>query len=451
MPVLGDYSRLPRLPDAALAHIPGEIGWPLIGHTREFLADPLAYARRMHQTYGPVSRSRFLFEVRLNLTSAEALEWVLLDRQGEFSAYAGWEPVLGWLFPRGLMLRDGEDHRLHRRLMQPAFRREALATYLERMNPRIDAAVREWQQRGALRFYPAIKQLTLEIAAEVFLGLSLRAEIDAVNRAFTDLVEASSAILRLPLPGLLWQRGRAGRERLVRLLAARLPERRAQPGSDLFSQLCSATDEQGQRYADDEVIDHLIFVMMAAHDTTTSALTTLAYALGSQPDWQARLAEEARALGSAELPDSRADRHEPLLWSLREALRLYPPLTTILRRSRVATVWQGHEIPAGTAVNLFPVLVQRDPRWWSEPDRFDPERFSPGRAEHRRHPFAWTPFGGGAHMCLGLHFAELQVKAVLHRLLWDSRLVLAPDYRLPYQLAPIAKPRDGLPLQLRRR
>lgn len=447
--LLSNYSQQARLPAHALAHVPGSDGWPLVGHSLQFLADPLAFGLRTLERYGPVSRTSFLFERRLNLISAEANEFVLLDRAGNFSAHLGWEPVLGQLFPRGLMLRDGDDHRYHRRLMQPAFRKEALAAYLGRMGPRIASTVAEWVARGSFQFYPAVKKLTLEIAADVFLGLELQSEVEQVGRDFGDVVEASSAINRIPVIGRLYERGLTSRRRLVRTIEERIPARRSGEGVDLLSQLCRAQDENGQRYSDAEVVDHLIFVMMAAHDTTTSALTTIVYALARHPEWQDRLRALSASIGKPAPDFDDLPSLEAFDWVLREALRLYPPLTIIQRRAIRDCAFQGFAIPVGTPVTLYPVATQRLPQWWSSPDAFDPERFSPARAEHRRHPFAWAPFGGGAHMCLGLHFAEMQVKAVLHPLLLAASWSIPDSYRMPYQLAPIARPRDGLPIKLR--
>jgi cytochrome P450 len=346
------------------------------------------------------------------------------------------------------MLRDGDDHRIQRRLMQPAFRKESLALYLDRMSPRIARTLADWRQRGSLRFYPEVKRLTLAIAADVFLGLELQSEIDQVNDDFSAVVEASNAVVRLPVIGRLYLRGLAGRARLVKLLESKIPARRAGGGSDLFSQLCRAEDEDGRRYDDEAIIDHLIFVMMAAHDTTTSALTTIAYALAKHPDWQMRLRDQVSAINREAPAFDDLERLHEIDWVLRESLRLYPPLTIILRRANQAFEIHGQRIPAGTPVNLAPVFTQRQEKWWTAPATFDPERFSPARAEHKRHPFAWVPFGGGAHMCLGLHFAEMQVKAVLHPLLRQVRLCVAEGYRIPYRLAPIAHPLDGLPMRL---
>ena len=441
----------------SLDHIPATGDWPMVSEAR-FLSNTLAFAQRVHAKCGPVSRGWWMFRQSVYLMSAQANEAVLFDRAGRFSAKLGWERVLADLFPRGLMLRDAEDHRWHRRLMLPAFRKEALARYLEAMNPRIEAAIARWGKEGAqgnLKFYPAIKRLTLAIAADVFLGTQLDAEIDQISADFTDLVAASVAIVRIPVLGRRYARGVQARARLAGFIRERIAQRRASDANDLFTQLCHARDEAGTQYSDEEIVDHLIFIMMAAHDTTTSAITTMVYALAKHPKWQDRLRREARTTKDLIL---REGRKTPTLDDLarmtdielvfKEALRLYQPLPTIARRALVDVEIHGKVIPAGTPVAVFPIQVHRSAEWWSQPEKFDPERFSSERAEHRLHPYAWAPFGGGAHMCLGLHFAEMQVKAVLLPLLQNCQWGVPEAYVPNYAYAPIAKPRDGLPIQL---
>ncbi len=442
------YPRLPTVSLKELQHIPGTGRGFLVDTAIAFIADPLKFAQERHAKYGPVSRAFFTIEPGVLILSAEGNEFVLRDRAQNFSAHLGWEPILGKLFPRGLMLRDGDDHRFQRRLMQPAFRKEALASYLDRMTPRIAADIEDWGRRPNFKFYKAIKHLTLDIAADVFLGLELRSEIDQVNQDFTAVVEASLAVVRVPLLGQKYARGLAARRRLEQFIAERIPARRSGNGADLFSQMCRIETEAGERYKDDEIVDHLIFLMMAAHDTTTSALTTIAYALARHGEWQDRVRETARSLGKMSPGFGDLDSLQPIEWVLREALRMYPPLPSIARRAIKDCEIHGYRIPANTPVSVYPLFTHRDPQWWSKPEDFDPERFGAARGEDR-HPFAWVPFGGGAHMCLGLHFAEMQVKAVLTPLLQKWRLSLVPDYRIPYQLAPIAKPKDGLPMILK--
>ncbi len=430
----------------SVAHIPSTGSPPLVSEFR-FLSDSLSFARKAYARCGPVSRGWWLFKPSIYLMSAQGNELVLFDREGRFSAKLGWEKVLGALFPRGLMLRDAEDHRWHRRLMLPAFRKEALARYFERMTPRIELAVGEWVKQPRMLFYPAIKRLTLAIAADVFLGAQLEKEVHRISDDFTDLVAASVSVIRAPYIGRTYARGLRARARLAEFIRSRIPDRRAGQGQDLFTQLCHAEDEHGAQYSDEEIVDHLIFLMMAAHDTTTSAITTMMYALAKHPDWQQRLRLEAATLPQQASLDNLSSMTQ-CEWVFKEALRLYQPLPTIVRRALVEVEIHSIKIPAGTSVSVFPILVHRSPLWWTDPDRFDPERFSPERAEHRRHPFAWAPFGGGAHMCLGLHFAEMQVKAVLLSLLRQMSWSVPSGYEAAYAYAPIAKPRDGLPITI---
>jgi len=176
-------------------------------------------------------------------------------------------------------------------------------------------------------------------------------------------------------------------------------------------------------------------------------------ALAQNPQWQDRLAAELQqSLGDAGTVSAaptmdQLGRLDLAGQTLREALRLYPPLPTIVRLAVRDCELHGCRIPAGTPVTVAPLFVQRDARWWTDPDRFDPACFSPERAEHRRHAFAWTPFGGGAHMCLGMNFAELQVKAVLRALLARGRWQLGLGYRDSYAYIPIGRPRGGLPIR----
>jgi cytochrome P450 len=129
-----------------------------------------------------------------------------------------------------------------------------------------------------------------------------------------------------------------------------------------------------------------------------------------------------------------------------ETLRRYPPLSTIPRVSQRAFEFGGYEIPADVMVVVYPIHTHHMEDWWSEPFRFDPDRFAPGRAEHERHSHSFLPFGGGAHMCLGFRFAELQIKAVVHQLVRRYAWRFPRGYEMPVQQAPISKALDGLPV-----
>jgi cytochrome P450 len=176
------YPPIPRS-RADLSHLPGEDGLPIIGQTVEVLARPTMLPQRLWQRYGAVSRGNAMFENCVHLLGPDANRFVLADRDRNFSADGGWQPLLGRLFPRGLMLRDGADHR---KLMQFAFKKKALPEDLASMQPMIRASIDAWPTK--LKFYPAIKGLTLDIAAQVFLGLSLGRGAQRINTAFVNVV-----------------------------------------------------------------------------------------------------------------------------------------------------------------------------------------------------------------------------------------------------------------------
>jgi cytochrome P450 len=437
-------SRRP-LPRAKLSEIVLQV---LRGGERVDMLGPL---QRFHERYGNAVLHRAGPFRMVHLFGPDANRLVLLDREQIFSSRKPWTAIMGRIFPNGLLLRDGEEHKHHRKIMHEAFKRPALREYAERMNPMIEAGIATWGERGGeLLAFSAYKELTLDMAASIFLGIDLGPETTRVNRVFEDLVAASMSRVRLPIPGLEFQRGLEGRKFLIRTFRDLLPKKRSDQGLDMFGRLCRAQTETGERFSDDDVIDHMIFLMMAAHDTTTSTLTSMTYELARHPEWQERIRAEARALGKPWLAFDELDQPVSLGFAMRETLRRYPPLPVIPRVAGADFEFEGYRIPEGTMVVVSPIFTHHMPEWWSSPYEWDPERFAPGRAEHERHTHYWIPFGGGPHHCIGLRFAELQVKAVLHQLVLRYRWSVEPGYRMPIQQAPISKPRDGLPVRFER-
>jgi cytochrome P450 len=428
--------------------IPLVKGLPLVGNLPQFLRDPLANAQSL-EAHGNVVRSRTFFE-SVTLLGPDANEFVLHDRAGNFSSAGGWSYWIDAVFPGAIMAMDDPRHKHHRRIMQGAFKKPAMARYVSDMQPVIASVLGNWPvgSGSTMQLFPQIKAMTLNIAARVFMGMALGPEADRMNQAFVDTVAASLALLRQPLPPLAMWRGVKARRFLVGLMRSRLAEKRAAEGPDLFSQLCHARSEDGERFSDDEVVNHMIFLMMAAHDTTTSALTTMCYCLARHPEWQERLRQDALALPAPQLALADLAGAERTEWVMKESLRMYPPLTSIPRKAARDCEFGGFRIPQGTPVGISPIHTHHMPSLWTRPLDFDPARFSPARAEHRRHTYAYLPFGGGAHLCIGQHFADMEVKSVMHQLLRRMRLAVPEGYRMPYQLVPIAKPRDGLPMLL---
>jgi cytochrome P450 len=175
----------------------------------------------------------------------------------------------------------------------------------------------------------------------------------------------------------------------------------------------------------------------------------MTYELARHSQWQERLRQESTALGKDDLDFDDLDKLEGLTWVMKETIRRYPPLPVIPRVATDRFEWGGYEIPKNAMIIVSPIHTHHMEEWWPDPFRWDPERFSPARAEDERHTHSWVPFGGGAHLCIGLRFAEVQVKAIMHRMLRRYRWSVPAGYRMPVQQAPISKPLDGLPIELR--
>tara|TARA_R110002124_G_scaffold16165_12_gene69477 strand:+ start:5642 stop:6991 length:1350 start_codon:yes stop_codon:yes gene_type:complete len=409
---------------------------------------PLQHAQELQARYGNAVMQKFAGKTVVHLFGADAHRLALVNAGQVFSNKKAWDLIIGRIFPNGLMLRDGEDHRYHRRLMQAGFKSGAMQSYLLEMEPQVQRAVAQWPvvPGQPLLAFPTFKKMTLDLAATIFLGMDLGDEASRLNHAFEITVAASMPKIPLAIPGTILWRGIRARDYMCRYFQGQLQAKREGDGGDMFSLLCNATDEDGKQYTDQEVIDHMNFLMMAAHDTTTSTLTSMTYALARYPQWQQRLYEEVQGLGVQHLRYEDLDRMPQTEWVMKEALRMYPPLSTLPKYSLAPFEFEGVAVPADAIVITYPIHTHYMAEYWSEPTRFDPERFSDARAEHKRDPYCWVPFSGGAHMCIGLHFAIMQIKLVMFEMLRHYRWSLPEGYEMPVQQSPISRPRDDLPV-----
>jgi cytochrome P450 len=432
-----------------LKPVMGDPGLPVVGQTLAALKDPLGHSRRAYARFGTPYWGNVFGTRIVAVLGPDGIETVLANRDRAFANKEGWEHFIGPFFERGVMLMDFDEHRHHRRIMQQAFKRERLVAYLLRANPAIERGIAGWRAGGGFELYPAAKQLTLDIATEVFVGGDLGAEADELNAAFIACVVGGQAIIRADVPGGRWHRGLAGRRRLEEYFRAQLPAKRASDGDDLFSVLCRAETEDGERFSDADVVNHMIFTMMAAHDTSTITLAMIGYYLARHPEWQERLREESRALGKAAISYDDLDALPSMDLVFKETLRLNAPVGMVAREASTDTEIDGRYIPRGARLMVGIHATQRMEPWWSNPDRFDPERFGDGRREDAWHKYVWTPFGGGAHKCIGMHFGSMEVKAILHQLLLRNRWHVTPGYEpvIDYGTGPF--PGDGLPIELR--
>jgi len=438
-----------------LKPVMGNHGLPVLGHLIELFRGGPEYILESYRRYGPVYYSETPALDAVVALGPDATQEVFSNRNKDFSTVA-WQDVIGPFFHRGLLLMDFDEHHYHRRIMQEAFTRTRLSGYIAHMDTVASAVVaHDWPvDDPRFLFMPAAKELTLDIASVVFMGHqpgSDRELVTTINEAFTTTTRSGGAIIRTPVPPFKWWRGLRARKVLEDYFFERVRARREAEGTDMLTVLCQTADDDGNSFSDTDIVNHMIFLMMAAHDTSTSTLTTMAYHLAANPQWQDRCRDEGARIGDGPLDIEALEKLETLDLVVNEALRMVTPLPFNVRRAVRDTQILGHYIPAGTNVNLWPAMNHRLEELWTDPERFDPDRFAEPRAEHKRHRYAFAPFGGGAHKCIGMVFGQLEIKTVMHRLLRRYRLELPhPGYRPRYDYAGMPVPIDGMPIVLRR-
>jgi cytochrome P450 len=434
-----------------LGHIPGDYGLPYVGVMLPLLKDPFAVMARQYARFGAVSRVRLTGQHLVWALGPDFNRELVMDPQQLYSARMGYEGPLGDFFAGGLLMRDFAEHRFHRRIMQSAFKTSSMQHYIHSVVELAARGVARWPAVPGFRYYPHIKELLLEIGARVFVGLDLESDIERLNQAFLDMMAGTLSIVRKDWPGLRYRRGMDGRRYLEHFFEGLVPAKRAAGGGmDMMSHFSHERDENGGLYSDKIVADHMIFLLLAAHDTTTSALTMGSYYLARHPEWQERLRAEVDALDRSLLWEDIGANVPLLEQTFHEILRLHPPVPQMMRRTIRPTELGGYAIPADTLVAISPVFCHRMPEFWKDPHGFDPDRFGAARQEHKQHPYLWVPFGGGAHKCIGLHFADLLFKCVMAEMLRHFTFRLPPGYADPPSIMhfPFAKLMDDLPLLL---
>lgn len=434
-----------------LNHIPGDYGPWLVGYTLRLAMDPYAQMHGLVERFGPTHRISFLDQNIVMMQGPDAMREITMDANRVFSARMGYDGPLGDFFAGGLLMRDFDEHKFHRRIMQTAFKTSTMKGYIDQINDITARVIADWGSQEKFLYYDNIKHLLLDIGAKVFVGLELGDDVQRLNSAFLDMMGGTMALIRKDWPGLRYRKGMNGRRYLDKFFNDLVPGRRSGSGSDMMSYFSREKTEGGEFYADKVVAEHAIFLLLAAHDTTTSALTMASYYLAREPAWQERLRDECRSLNKSALSfDDLADSVPDTEMVFKEVLRMHPPVPNMMRRTVRDYEYAGFSIPAHTVIMTSSLYMHRMEQWWTNPHSFDPDRFGEARGEQKQHPYLWAPFGGGAHKCIGLHFANMLFKCVMSQVLQKYRLRFASNRQVSSRIQhfPFAKPTDNLPLIL---
>ena len=434
-----------------LSHMHGDYGWPFVGKTWDIFRDPHTLFDNHYEKYGPISRISITGSKCVLLLHPDYAQRVLMDREKNFSTKMGWQTVMADFFQGGLVMRDYDEHRVHRGIMQSSFKPPAMRAYAAKIQAIVETTVQRWAAQDSICFYEEVKRLLLDIAFEVFCRVDdSESQVPKISRAFTDMMEGALGIVRIDTPGFLYHRGLEGRRYLKRFFMELIDKKRASDDEDVFAHFCKEKTEDGEYYADEDIADHMVFLMLAAHDTTTSAATMAAYYLCNDLSLQSKLASEVQQWPRDLDFETVFHSINGLIGVFYETVRMHPPVPLFLRRSIRDCEIGGIRIPADTMICIPGTYIHRLKEWWRDPDTFDPTRFSEEVSEHRKHNFMWIPFGGGAHKCIGMHFARMLFLLTFRELLENYQIEFAKEGYFPAKLQhfPFTRPLDNLPLRL---
>ncbi len=431
---------------------PGEYGLPFLGKTIQLVKDTVALCYDHYKRFGPVSKLDIVRGQRvLMCLGPEFNEAALFDKDGSFSSAAGYAGSLGTLYPDGMLIRDNAKHKKTRRASQPAFKTDALKSYVDLLNPIQSERINELPVNEEFFFYDAIQETLMDVAARVFIGLDEKShEAQMLHKIFSNINKGLITPLPYNWPFSTFRKSLKARESLRDFLTKKIPERRGADSVDMFTRYCNARDEDGNYLESEDIDGHIAFLLFAAFDTTTSALTNILYYLGIHQNWQEKVREEIYSVNVDTPTFDDVAKMQLTEYVFNETLRFYPSVMMLNRRTTREVKIGEYNLPANTVIMLSPPFTHRMKEWWDNPEQFDPMRFSPERAEHKRHGFSYIPFGGGAHKCIGMHFALLNAKLYLFRLLKDYKVVLRDNYNPRFQHVHLPRPADKLPMTLKR-
>jgi cytochrome P450 len=426
-----------------------------------FRRQPLQFLSELARTYGDIVYLR-LGPFRTYLVNhPDHIREVLVAKSKTFVRLERQKRVFRKIDGNGLVSSEGDFWLRQRRLVQPAFAARRMERYAQvavaLTRRRLDA----WPTETVIDLDFEMTQLTLEIIAKTLFDLDLTGAAaqlaEATEILRDDFMREFMAVVPLPdwLPLPHKRRMRRAIGVLDNLVRDAIRHRRSsgEDRGDLLSMLLLAVDEQGSGgMTDEQARDEAMTLFNGGHDSTSAALTWISHLLASHPAVQSRLVDEVtgvlgdRAAAYADLPQ--------LVYTqqvIKEALRLYPPTTTLFIREAIAdTELAGYPIRKGSWIYLSPYVTQRDPRWYPDPERFDPDRFAPGHAEHRPE-YAYFPFGAGPHVCIGMTFALMEMAMIVATMMQHFQLKAAGPQPVEPAIRVALRPIGGLPLTVTRR
>ncbi len=436
--------------------LPG--GLPVIGHAVEMRTDPVRMVQRGRAMFGDIFCLRLPGSLGVAMTGHAAQEKYFRLKDDEVSqreAYQLMTPVFG----KGIAY-DAEPYIMKEQLgfFHQALRDARLRTYAEGFVAEAEHSFGKWGAEGEVDMLAVGNEVTLYTSTRCLLGDKMRHQLSSeFSKLYHDLEGGINVVSffapYLPLPSML-RRDRA-RVKMVELITKIVEDRRRDPQvhEDILQTLIDARYADGRPLTEHEITGLILTIMFAGHHTSGVTFSWIAVLLGQHPHIARRLIEEQQQI----LGDRTTLTYDDLVkmklleGTIKEALRLYPPIHLVMRRVLKAFEFGGYRVPEGAMILASPAVSGRIPEIFAEPQRFDPDRYGPGREEDKRSPYGHIAFGAGRHRCMGIVFAQLQLKALWSHLLRNFEFELQDaSYPVDYTNL-IAGPRPPCRVRYRRK
>jgi len=439
---------------------PGPRGLPLLGNLLPFRKDVLGLLVKSRARFGDVVRFRLGPLVIHLVAHPEAIRHVLQDRAELYDKNTRSSSKIRGMTGLGLLTASGATWQRQRRMIQPGFRPAAVAGFVARMVEATEEMLSRWRAGTPFDAASEMMRLTYTIVGRTLFSADVSSDADAVEHAMEVLLAHTyrrlERIIDIPLavPTPANRRFRAARATIDQVVDRILTGRRQRPEMsenaatpDLLSILLRERDEAGRGMDDEQLRNEAVTLLLAGHETTANALTWTLYLLAGHSEITERLAAEVdTVLGISGEREPTAEDLTALPFTervLREAMRLYPPIWAIERRAVEEDTIGGFRIPAGSTVVVSPWVTHRHPAFWDEPERFDPDRFTPERSAGRP-LLAWVPFGAGPRYCIGGHFAMTEALVITALVVRRFRLALVPGHPVAPLPGITLRARDGV-------
>lgn len=426
---------------------PGRLGLPWIGETLSFLKDSLGFTRTRQRAHGPIFKSHLFGRPTVLMGGPDAMRFVFTNEKDKL--VVSWPKSTVALLGEGaLSVQEGAGHLRLRKVLQHVFGHKQLTAHVPQMDRIATLHLERWARRGSFAWCPLLSGFTFHIACALVLGDE--SDVAGLEAPFEAWL-AGLFSLPIELPFTVFGRALLARERLIERIGAATRDRlaRGAVGEDALSVLIGATDERGEALSQETIVDMILTLLFAGHETSSSGLSSFCMLVAQYPEVLEKLRAEQRGITlEGPLTAEHIKRMPYLDQVIKEVLRFMPPVGGGFRKATTECEVGGYRIPAGWTVLYGINATHRIAPNFVDPDRFDPERFGPGRAEDKQARFSWVPFGGGARVCLGMEYARLEMAVLGARLVRDYAWELVPGQDLGIAPIPSPRPKSGLQVRL---